>query len=294
MSPRLQPDPEDASPHGSEPSRDDRSEPVKRLIFLHIPKTAGQSVHQALQRSFGKEAVAPVRINGHLRQFSERDLLGYTVYSGHLDWNRFDFLPEPKRYVTVLRDPLERICSLYLFFLKNSQSLSESDMEKPARKGLALVRRLSIDEYFEAMDGPERHFLRDQYDNFYTYYFAGRRYLARRELHRKFGRRPSSDADIVQAALRNLRSIDYVADVGDLDGLSQFVRDEFSVDVNLGSRKANVNKEAGSRSRYEIVASLAKNQRTLDRLQEMVAKDYELLSLFRGEAGGAGAEARRA
>ena len=37
-----------------------------RIIFLHLPKTAGQSVHAALVDGFGEAAICPARVNEQL------------------------------------------------------------------------------------------------------------------------------------------------------------------------------------------------------------------------------------
>ena len=92
---------------------------IKKIVFLHIPKTAGQTVHSELLRIFGPEHTSPVRVHtqaGADGQFPE----GYRFYSGHLDWETFDTADSDSFVFTVLRDPKDRIASFYFYLLHKS------------------------------------------------------------------------------------------------------------------------------------------------------------------------------
>ena len=69
---------------------------MKTILFLHLPKTAGQSVHQFLIDVRGKDNVCPARDNGQFDKLSPAELEQYTVYSGHFDWNLFDSFSNEK------------------------------------------------------------------------------------------------------------------------------------------------------------------------------------------------------
>lgn len=58
------------------------------IVFLHIPKTAGQAIHNGLITAVGgREHVSPVRIH---TQSADQYPAGYRLYSGHLDWDHID------------------------------------------------------------------------------------------------------------------------------------------------------------------------------------------------------------
>lgn len=89
------------------------------LLFCHLPKSAGTSVRQALQgvcpdllEVYGGE----LRLGGpdpeFLRRWSAREQLPRVVI-GHFSYGVHEFLDAPARYATFLRDPVERVCSLY-------------------------------------------------------------------------------------------------------------------------------------------------------------------------------------
>jgi hypothetical protein len=81
------------------------------VIFLHIPKTAGQSVHGFLHAQFQPEEFCPARENFQLLPIPIERLQKYRLFSGHLDWSLLDAVPEPRFVFTVLRRPIERILS---------------------------------------------------------------------------------------------------------------------------------------------------------------------------------------
>jgi hypothetical protein len=134
---------------------DDPRSPI--LIFLHIPKAAGMSVRQVIVRQYGPDRVCiPQPQEGpmlrqqweYLRAGSKAptarpgfdpngvprrelanlspDVLSRThVVMGHLWFGLHDALPRPAAYMTVLRDPVERVLSLY-FYRKRRQGLTGS------------------------------------------------------------------------------------------------------------------------------------------------------------------------
>jgi hypothetical protein len=136
---------------------------LPRIVFLHLPKTAGQSIHSALVKAYGAEAVAPLRVNPDLDRYAEERLLQYRVFSGHLDWNRLQFVPNPV-VMTMLRDPLERIASFCLFLRKQAEALPLEVLSRPDKRGMYLALHLPPDDYFCDPDLPERGFLDDRFD----------------------------------------------------------------------------------------------------------------------------------
>ena len=83
---------------------------MRPIVFLHIPKTAGQTIHFALAEMVGARNVSPIRVNG---QAVDHCTLppGYLLHSGHIDWTNLDSVEGNPFVFTVLRDPAERIGS---------------------------------------------------------------------------------------------------------------------------------------------------------------------------------------
>lgn len=149
---------------------------AKAVIFLHIPKTAGQSTHRYLEKLFDPHDVCPARENDKLLTIPAARLQRYRLFSGHLDWSLLDVVPQPRFVFTILREPRERLLSFYFFMRRTAAALPKEQLGKHAVRA-ALT--LPPDEYF-CQQVPQG--LDAQYDNFYTYYFAGRTFDARRKL----------------------------------------------------------------------------------------------------------------
>ncbi|MBR0671910.1 DUF4214 domain-containing protein [Neoroseomonas soli] len=94
------------------------ADPDMRLVFLHVPKTGGTSLHAALARHFPPEAVAHV-----VGPADWRDALvpasRIRFVSGHTRFSAAVLLPGPLRVVTALREPVGRILSLYAFWKRH-------------------------------------------------------------------------------------------------------------------------------------------------------------------------------
>lgn len=111
---------------------DERSTSVHRSppahMFLHIPKTAGTSVTAALYDHTPQSRYAAVYGGGQwlsLEQFAglplhQRQELDLVV--GHLYFGWGSFIGKPCRYITFLRDPMERVESQYWHYVNNGIS----------------------------------------------------------------------------------------------------------------------------------------------------------------------------
>lgn len=90
---------------------------LPRLLFVHIPKTAGISLYSALERIYGAER--SLRFTGHpdlpdLKDFTPEALRQYDLISGHAPLP--DFLARglsDRTPISVLREPRDRLLSAY-------------------------------------------------------------------------------------------------------------------------------------------------------------------------------------
>ena len=128
--------------------------PDDAVLFVHIPKTAGMSLHNSMVRRFGPDhslryrGASPKYQEMYL-QLSEADLARYRLLSGHFElplWLRRDV---GDRYVvSVVREPVERILSAYRY--------AKSWKEHPRHAELA---HMSVAEFVDdhLNDGPRRN-----------------------------------------------------------------------------------------------------------------------------------------
>lgn len=177
------------------------------IVFLHIPKTAGQTIHNALVAAVGGgKQVSPIRVH---TQSADQYPEGYRLYSGHLDWDHI-YKAGPDRFsFTVLRDPAERIASFYFYLQKEARKLSASDLRKNIGKRRAL--EWSADDYFFGGDNKWQAFILDHYNNFYCSYFSTRMMRGHARIaHLK----PSELIGSAQSGLESLQGVYLGSDAG--------------------------------------------------------------------------------
>lgn len=101
----------------------------KTIIFLHIPKTAGSTFHSILNKKYKTRHVqnvfgsrysepaieafikAPLESKKHIK-----------MLKGHMPYGLHQYLPGSSTYIAFLRDPVERVISLYYYIIKNTQN----------------------------------------------------------------------------------------------------------------------------------------------------------------------------
>lgn len=96
-----------------------------RTIFLHIPKAAGTTFIQVLERQFprgtvlARHALGPDGLEGRIADLPQTARRGIRCVHGHFFHGAHTALPGPSRYLTMLREPVDRHVSSYYFALQN-------------------------------------------------------------------------------------------------------------------------------------------------------------------------------
>ena len=91
------------------------------VIFLHLPKTAGTTVNRLIEWEYPlKEmySVDPVLFQWsatHLRRLPPDRLRKIRMFKGHMAFGLHEVLPQRSTYITVLRDPVDRVISAFYF-----------------------------------------------------------------------------------------------------------------------------------------------------------------------------------
>src|SRR5881628_840427 len=91
------------------------------IIFLHLPKAAGSTLNRFIEWEYPLSqiySVDPVfyrRSWAHLQRFSKERLRKMRVFKGHMLFGLHAILPQPATYITVLREPVDRVLSAFYF-----------------------------------------------------------------------------------------------------------------------------------------------------------------------------------
>ena len=112
------------------------------LIFLHIPKTAGLTLLNIIQRQYDTSSihfhVGDPKYVHRFKEIPESQRSDIKVLPGHLPFGMHKYLPQPSVYVTLLRDPIERVISQYYSVRSRREHAMYSEANRKNLKELLL------------------------------------------------------------------------------------------------------------------------------------------------------------
>jgi len=158
------------------------------VIFLHAPKTGGTTLVRILERQYGSDSVLNLYDSSYgdeLAAYPSEEIDRIRAIVGHFYFGVHAFIPRPAVYVTLLRDPVDRVISHYHFVRRS-----------PGHYLHTTANEFSLGEFVVACGA-------DEPNNDQTRLLAGR--------YQAEGTPPNAD-DMLAAARRNLR--EHVAVVG--------------------------------------------------------------------------------
>lgn len=183
-----------------------------RIVFLHIMKTAGSSIRQRLEEIAGEEPVWRRESDGLPGQAESSVLARYRVVMGHFGIADARHVPAPRRIFTVLREPKERLVSLYHFMHRHrAEVVQQKGMERS---------RIARDCTLEQFLGHPDPGIRDGLQNVMTRTLAGDYRVVGRDRYAQPWEPDSaaiSGPAMLTRALANLFALDFVTFVDRLE-----------------------------------------------------------------------------
>jgi hypothetical protein len=95
------------------------------IIFLHVPKTAGTTINQILQRQYEPSQILYLGANAQAsikdyQRLAEEEKKKIRLVAGHTAFGFHKYTPGSSTYFTFLREPVARVVSFY-HYVKNSE-----------------------------------------------------------------------------------------------------------------------------------------------------------------------------
>lgn len=124
----------------------------KTILFVHIPKAAGTTLNRIIDGQYRPAQVFTMPGYRHHQALEEFKALPpgerarYAFVKGHFPYGLHEIIPRPCTYLTVLRDPVDRVGSLYWF----ARHLHHHYLHKPIVSG-----PMSLEDFFASDLSPE-------------------------------------------------------------------------------------------------------------------------------------------
>lgn len=94
------------------------------IIYIHIPKTGGSTLHNAIQEHYGSRFLST-----SCNDLSQQQKESIVLIKEHMPFGIHTLLPQSRyRYMTVLRNPVERVISMYYYM--RSKNCPDPDKRK--------------------------------------------------------------------------------------------------------------------------------------------------------------------
>jgi hypothetical protein len=182
----------------------------RKLVFLHLPKTGGTTLHHHFSAHFDRDEICPERFS-RLHRFTPEELSRYRYFSGHYNFDQVRLIPGPLFVVTVLRDPTERLLSSYYFWRRHTaEAVAKRKLDGPA-----IARAGTLVDFLRST----HHEVQDSINNTMTRYLAGQ-VNVQADLSYRYNAGgpgvPVSELEVLHRAMGNLLSIDVVGFAGTL------------------------------------------------------------------------------
>jgi hypothetical protein len=196
---------------------------VPRLVFLHVPRTGGTTLHHHLSAHFAPDEICPERFS-RLENYSSEQLEKWRFFSGHFTADEIRRIPGPLFIVTILRNPIERLLSNYYFWKRHRAET----IEKHHLDGPRLIKNGTLVDFLRSNNGG----VLDSTNNMMARKLAGQVYAWPDGTWRaRVGDKgfEVTDMEIVQRALGNLLSFHVVDDMSALKGIYERVAQVFNM-----------------------------------------------------------------
>lgn len=156
----------------------------KNLIFLHLPKNGGTTLHTILDRNYSKKNTYTIQLVDNKRlsipefkAMPDNERKKIHLLKGHLRYGLHEYLYGESEYITFLRKPEERIISFYNYVKNNSwhrlykrvkddnlslydfaQNITDADINNAQIRFISGINDTEDNMLNKALENIEKHF----------------------------------------------------------------------------------------------------------------------------------------
>lgn len=232
-----------------------------RLVFVHIEKTAGSTVHHVLSQNFREEEICPYRF-GNLGYLGSDYLGRFRFFALHAPMRVLRTIPPPTKFLTFVREPVARLLSHYNFW----RSVSDQVVDAEGLDHIRFLKQLKLKELL----APSPLAVMPEFWNLTAQRFAGDLLLA------PSGRPWRTEGELLDTALGNLANFATL-------GLTEYpelsfecLAEDLAIPNRYEGTRINVTAENSRREpeRYDPVTSSDLDDETLERVALATRLDH--------------------
>nr|WP_309101251.1 sulfotransferase family 2 domain-containing protein [Fredinandcohnia onubensis] len=216
----------------------------KFLLFMHIPKTGGQSLRGVIKRQYElSETFRCPFMEEKVLELPEEFRNSLKFIYGHFLFGTHEYFPKPFTYISMMRDPVDRFISAYYHIIR-----------VPTNRWHEKVKNLTLEEFIDSDD-----FNLQAEPNIQTRFFCGKEPLS------------------LETAKKNMDEYFSIVGITESFGESLFLmKEEFKWgNINYRTRNAAPNRPRKNKVSKEVWNKIAaKNQLDIE-LYEYAKKRLE-------------------
>lgn len=140
-----------------ESSNSKSNQQEKTVIFLHIPKAAGTTLNMIFKRQYEPPAIYEIRpdyLKASIDEFKKlpsKHREKIRILRGHIGFGLHNFLPQPSTYITIMRNPVDRVISHYYYI----RTLLENGIDFSNRPWFHDARYMCLKDYVRYGKSPD-------------------------------------------------------------------------------------------------------------------------------------------
>ncbi len=154
------------------------------LIFLHIPKAAGSTLSKIMAKNYKPSTIYTIGNPQEIEEFKrlpKEKSEKIKLLQGHFHYGLHEFLSPSANYITILRNPTQRLISLYNYVIQERGHYLHD---------LVISQGMKLPDFIQSNISPELY-------NIQTIFIAGTEALGKFEPHSK---------EILETAKKNLKN----------------------------------------------------------------------------------------